>query len=138
MMSPLPKLTDVFPPAVLRELDIALAEIGEIQPWWDEDFNCWVYEHPYYPVESEGDTSEECTERYKGWLAQFIWERMKGNIHPIDELKTKGRGGYRPGSGRPKGSLKEPKKAIRLPVDIVDWFRADPEHLQQLRRLIQG
>ena len=44
-----------------------------------------------------------------------------------------GRGGYRPGGGRPKGStmpvhLKRVKLTpFRLPQWIVDWLRARPE-----------
>ena len=44
-----------------------------------------------------------------------------------------GRGGYRKGGGRPKGSIKPPNlkrinlNDFRLPQWIVDWLKAQPE-----------
>ena len=44
-----------------------------------------------------------------------------------------GRGGFREGSGRPKGSTKQPHlkrvnlNDFRLPQWIIDWLKAQPE-----------
>ena len=98
------KLEKLFSQGVIEGLKIALAEVGEIEPWLDEETGCWVFCSPLYPsVEAPGATKEECIQRYQGWLAQFIEERLKGNIHLKDEARTSGRGGCRPGTGRPKG-----------------------------------
>ncbi len=52
----------------------------------------------------------------------------------VDE--TKGRGGVRPGAGRPKGSKRNlPTKIIRLSVDVANWVKA---HEDEINRLISG
>ena len=33
-----------------KHLKIALKEIGKIKPWYDEQVNAWIFEHPLYPV----------------------------------------------------------------------------------------
>jgi hypothetical protein len=102
-----------------KELKIALTEIGSIKPWFEKEYKTWVFSHPLYPVECEGISSEEVIKKYPKYLAVFIEHRMQGRIDTINEKKTKGKGGYRPGAGRPIGSIKEPTKQVRLPIDIA-------------------
>jgi hypothetical protein len=45
-------------------LAIALQEIGEIKPWFDKDFNAWIFSHPLYPVEYAGDTKKEVIQNF--------------------------------------------------------------------------
>jgi len=50
----------------------------------------------------------------------------------INQIKITGRGGKRPGAGRPKGSTYPPEKQrkavnIRLPLWIADWLKSHPE-----------
>src|SRR5690348_4186831 len=98
--------------ATKKEIDahlkIALAEIGEIKPWFDKDVNCWVFSHKNYPVEYGGDSSKEVIKNYPKYLKEFIKHRLEGRLSPINEQETKGRGGYREGAGRPKGSTSAP------------------------------
>lgn len=136
-MKRFPKLEAAFSKEVLAELHIALAEVGKITPHYDEDYQSWVFSHPAYPsVEAIGDSAQECAARYKGWLAEFIQHRMQGRIHPTDEKTTSGRGGWRPGAGRPKGTTKTQTRTIRVPVEIAAWLKADPVHMDQVRRLM--
>jgi hypothetical protein len=120
-----------------KELKIALDEIGQITPWFDKEVNEWVFSHELYPVEYGGATLEEVIEKYPFYLKEFIKERLIGNLSPRIEIKTKGKGGYRPGSGRPKGSTKEQKERIYLPVDIAEWFKKYPLAYHDVRQLMQ-
>lgn len=118
-----------------HELEIALKEIGTIKPWFDKEYRVWMFSCPLYPVECEGNSAEEVIEKYPQYLSVFIEHRMIGRIDEVNEKKTKGKGGYRPGAGRPKGIIiKEPKKRVSLPVDIADWISA-PETITHLRAL---
>lgn len=90
--------------------------------------------HTLYPVEYSGDTKEEVIENYPLYLQDFIEERLKDNLSPVTERKTKGRGGRRIGSGRPTGTTKEPKKRVSLPSDIADWI-VMPDTILHLRAL---
>jgi hypothetical protein len=119
---------------IKEHLKTALEEIGQIEPWFDSDYNTWVFSHTLYPVEYSGDTKEEVIENYPLYLKDFIEERLKDNLSPITERKTKGRGGKRIGSGRPLGSTKEPKKRVSLPSDIADWI-VMPDTISHLRAL---
>ena len=85
-------------------LVIALKEIGEIKPVFDKKCKEWVFSHELYPVEYGGETPEEVIKNYPLYLKEFIKQRLDHNLAPFVEKKTKGRGGYRPGAGRPKGT----------------------------------
>ena len=131
------QIEDFYTPDVLDELKIALDEVGSIQPVWQEEVSAWVFTHPLYPtVEVPGDTEEDCRNRYPWWLAQFIKERLKDNISEADERITSGRGGKRSGSGRPRGRRKPETEAIRVPIDIAQWLKAQPEHWEQVRKIM--
>lgn len=105
------------------ELKIALEEIGIIKPWFDKSVNAWVFEHSLYPVRYAGDSAKEVIKNYPKYLEVFIEHRMQNRIGDLNESKTKGKGGFRPGSGRPKGTVKTPTKQIRVPVDIALWLK---------------
>ena len=36
---------------IKEHLEIGLEEIGNIEPWFDEDYNSWFFSHSLYPVE---------------------------------------------------------------------------------------
>jgi hypothetical protein len=120
-----------------EQVKIALAEIGEIKPWFEKKFNAWIFEHPAYPIGCEGSTSEEVIEKYPLYLKDFIIERLNDNLAPFVEKDTKGHGGKRLGSGRPKGTTKTPTKQGRLPEDIMDWLKK-PGVIENLRHLMQA
>lgn len=107
------------------ELEAVLAEIGPIRPQWSDQFDTWVFSHPDYPVEAEGDTEPECIDAYHRYMARFLLERRHGNLSPTVEAQTKGWGGRRPGAGRPPN--KTPTVQIRIPADIADWIKRDRE-----------
>ena len=120
-----------------RELDLALSEVGQIQPWFDKRFKAWIFSHPLYPsVASEGDSAQEVIEKYPKYLEVFIEHRLQNRIHPLDEKKTKGKGGHRPSAGRPKGSVSEQTKQIRVPVEIAEWLK-QPGIIRNLRELMR-
>ncbi len=120
-----------------EQVKIALDEIGEIKPWFDKNFNAWIFEHPAYPIGCEGSTSKEVIEKYPLYLQDFIIERLHDNLASFVEKDTKGHGGKRLGSGRPKGTVKSPTKQIRLPEDITDWLKT-PGVIENLRHLMQA
>ena len=69
---------------------------------------------------------------------EFIKHRLEGRLSPINENETKGKGGYREGAGRPKGSKSAPPtKQIRVPVDIAEWLKS-PETIIHLRMLMKS
>lgn len=118
-------------------LKIALNEVGNIEPWFDKDYKTWVFSDPAYPVEYSGDTREEVIANYPHYLYDFIEERLNGNLSPLTEKKTRGRGGKREGAGRPVGSKKEPTKRVSLPADIADWI-TQPGMISHVRALWAG
>jgi len=122
---------------IKKQLKIALDEIGKIKPWFDKDFNAWVFSSDLYPVECEGKTAEEVIEKYPKYLEVFIEHRLLGKIDGLNEKKTKGRGGVRPNAGRPVGSKKEPTTQIRVPRDIAEWIK-QPGIISNLRSLMQA
>ena len=122
---------------IKKELKLALSEIGAISPWFDKDFNAWIYSNSLYPVECEGQSAEEVIKKYPKYLEIFIEHRMKGKLDAINEKKTKGKGGARQGAGRPKGSAKESTKQIRVPSDIAEWLKY-PETIIHLRMLMES
>jgi hypothetical protein len=122
---------------IKEHLQIALKEVGLIKPWFDKELNSWIFSHPKYPVEYAGDSAEEVVKNYPKYLETFVEERLKGNLSPLTEKETKGRGGKREGAGRPKGSVKEPKERLYLPVDIADWFKDHPSACDEVRKLMR-
>ena len=118
-----------------KHLKIALKEVGELKPWFDKDVNAWVFEHRAYPVEYAGEAKEEVIENYPKYLYEFIRHRLNDRLHPLMEKKTKGRGGKRPGAGRPKGTKKAPTKVVRLPADVANWVEKRSSY-PQVRQLI--
>ena len=121
---------------IKQHLKIALNEVGEIRPWFDKEVDAWIFEHSAYPVEYAGDSPEEVI-NYPLYLKEFIKERLKNNLDPVIEKATKGKGGYRPGSGRPKGSAGMPTKQIRVPVDIADWLKG-PGTIFHIREILRA
>ena len=122
---------------IKKQVEIALAEIGKIKPWFDKEFNAWIFSHDLYPVECEGKSAEEVISKYPKYLEVFIEHRMLGKIDKLNEKKTKGRGGARPNAGRPAGSKKEPTIQIRVPSDIALWLK-QPGIISNLRNLMQA
>ena len=99
---------------VEKELKIALSEIGVIEPWYDSEVEAWLFSHPLYPVEYAGSSAKEVVKKYPLYLKEFIKHRLQDNLDPLVEKATKGRGGCRPGAGRPRGSKK---------VELVEWIQ---------------
>lgn len=122
---------------IKEHLQVALNEVGQIKPWFNKEYDSWIFSHALYPVEYAGETKEEVIKNYPRYLETFIEERLNDNLNPLTEKETKGRGGKREGAGRPKGSVKEPKERLYLPVDIADWFKHDPTAYQDVRKLMR-
>lgn len=121
---------------IKEHLALALKEIGEIEPWFDEDFNAWIFSHKKYPsVEYAGESRKEVIKNYPKYLYDFLEERLKDNLAPHIEKATKGHGGRRKGAGRPKGTKKEPTKRINLPKDVAEWFEL-PDAVPRFRQMI--
>ena len=121
---------------IKKHLNIALKEVGEINPWFDKNFNAWIFSHKNYPdVEYAGESSEEVIKNYPLYLRDFIEERLNDNLAAHIEKATKGHGGKREGAGRPKGSKKDAKKRVDLPNDVAEWFE-QPSAIPQVRQLI--
>lgn len=121
---------------IKKHLNIALKEIGEIKPWFDKNFNAWIFSHKNYPdVEYAGETAEEVIKNYPVYLRDFIEERLNSNLAAHIEKATKGHGGKREGAGRPKGTKKELKQRVYLPVDVAEWVQ-EPNSISQIRTLI--
>ena len=118
-----------------EQLKIALAEVGKIKPWFDEEVNAFVFEHPSYPVEYADESEEKVIKGYPKYLREFILHRLDNNLHPLMEKETKGRGGKRTGAGRPQGTKKSPTKVVRLPKDIANWI-VKPNSIPQIRQFI--
>ena len=117
-------------------LKLALKEIGKIKPWFNKEYNAWMFSHDLYPVEYAGDTEEEVIQNYPLYIKEFIKHRLQDRLSPLMENKTKGHGGKREGSGRPKGS-KDEKVRVYLPRDIAALLK-EPDVLMYLRGLMQA
>lgn len=114
----------------------ALKEIGEIKPWFDKEVNEWIFASPLYPVEYGGESAEEVIKNYPKYLFEFLKHRLDDRLDLLVEKKTKGRGGIRPGAGRPKGSKKRPPtKTIRVDRRVADWVK---KHEVDIYYLIAG
>lgn len=122
---------------IKEHLDIALSEIGKVEPWFDKEFENWIFSHPDYPVEYAGDTKEEVIKNYPLYLLDFIQERLSNNLNSLTEKETKGKGGKREGSGRPFGTKKESKIRVYVPEDIANLLK-DPCVLTHLRGFLQA
>lgn len=118
-----------------ENLKIALLEVGKIKPWFDKEFNNWIFSHPNYPVEYAGDSEKEVIKNYPLYLHDFIEERLNNNLNSLTEKETKGKGGKREGAGRPIGTRKEVKKRIYVPADIANLLR-EPGMLDHLRGMM--
>ncbi len=125
-----------FEKLVDEQLKVALAEVGPVKPQFDEEYHRWIFEHPLYPVEYDGDTKQEVIKGYPLHLREFIWHRLYGDLAPEEEARTSGRGGKREGAGRPKGTTKEPTRVVSLPVDIANWLQSNSAHLLKVRKLM--
>jgi hypothetical protein len=115
----------------------ALTKIGTIEPWYEKDVASWVFENEAYPaVRAAGGSVEEVIEIYPLYLKDYLEEELKGNVSPLAKSTfSGGRGGSRPGAGRPKGSKRsESSTIIRLPLYVVDWLKT-PENRAQLESL---
>jgi len=98
----------------------ALADIGPIVPWWSEADNAYVFEHAAYPyVDYVGPTPELVIENYQRVLRAFVEARLAGELAEPVDWATSGRGGKRPGAGRPKGSKKAPTTRITVPSALA-------------------
>lgn len=121
-----------------KHLKIALKEIGKIQPWFDKEVACWVFSNKNYPVEYGGESIEEVIENYPLYLKEFIKHRLEGRLSLVNESETQGKGGYREGAGRPKGSKSAlPTKQIRVPLDIAEWLK-HPGIIENIRQMIRA
>ncbi|NGX62320.1 MAG: hypothetical protein K940chlam9_01817 [Chlamydiae bacterium] len=121
---------------VNEHLKVALDEVGKIKPWFDRSVKEWIFSHPLYPVEYAGASKEEVMENYPKYLREFIKHRLNQKVDHFIEKTTKGRGGKRPGAGRPRGTRRtEETKTIRLKVYIANWIK---KHEQELEGVICG
>ena len=131
---------------IKKELEIALKEVGLIKPKFDKKTNCWVFSHKLYPVSYGGETPEEVIKNYPLYLREFIKHRIDGCLAESIESRTYGRGGRRPGAGRPKGTTKEAKTRMYVPIPFAEWIRkpenlkwiGSKDNLKKLDRLIHG
>lgn len=122
-----------------QEYKQALKEIGPIDPQWSDEDQMFVFEHSAYPYVMHADPDKQKTiDGYHRALKGFIEERLTGNVADYVDRVTSGRGGYREGAGRKPGSTKEPTRMVRLPIVVADWLKDDPDHVEQVRRLMQG
>lgn len=121
---------------IKEHLNIALKEVGVINPWYDKKFNVWIFSHPLYPVEYAGETESEVIQNYPLYLKEFIKHRLNENLNPLTEKETKGKGGKREGAGRPIGTTKEQKTRVYIPDDIAQWIK-HPDSIQQVRKLMR-
>lgn len=121
---------------IKEHLNIALCEIGRIEPWFSKEFNYWLFSHPAYPVEYAGESEEEVIKNYPLYLRDFIEERLNNNLNVLTEKRTTGRGGKREGAGRPLGTSKEPTIRMYIPEDIASYLK-NPEAIFQIRKLMQ-
>lgn len=123
---------------IKAQLKIALDEVGQITPVYDESIEAWVFSHINYPVECSGETPQEVIHDYPKYLEEFIKQRLSDNLNPLIESKTKGRGGKRPGAGRPLGTKKEEKKRVYLPIDIADWVVMHQDEIRKFKNQSSG
>jgi hypothetical protein len=118
-----------------KQLQIALSEIGEIQPWWSDEDQMFIFEHPAYPRVSHADADQgKAKAGYLRALEGFIEDRLAGNLAEEAERVTSGRGGARPGAGRPR----KPKTLQRrLDADMAEWLD-EPANREKVWKLMQA
>jgi len=121
---------------IKEHLKKALQEIGKIKPWFDNEVDAWVFEHADYPVSCSGNSEKEVIKKFPRYLEEFIGERLKNNVSPSVEKRTKGKGGKREGAGRPIDPYKEPKVRVYLPLDIASLLKK-PDMIFHLRGFMQ-
>jgi hypothetical protein len=126
--------------ATKKEIDdhlkIALQEVGAIKPWFDKEIKEWVFSHDLYPVEYSGDSKGEVIENYPKYLREFIRHRLNNRVEELVEKKTRGRGGARPGAGRPLGSKRTGEtKTVRVTLPVARWVK---EHETEIEGIIAG
>lgn len=120
--------------ALDTELQIALAEIGSITPWFSEDDGLYVFEHALYPWVMHADPTPELTVAgYHRALRGFIEDRMAGTVATVTTAGTAGRGGLRAGAGRPR---KAARTRIYIDSDLAQWLK-DEANQHQLRHWLQ-
>lgn len=109
------------------EFQRALAEIGEIIPWWSEEDQLYVFEHAAYPMVMHGDRTVEATlAGYHRALRHFVEARLAGEVAPSVERITSGRGGVRPGAGRPVGTRRAAaKKSVHVLSELADRLKGN-------------
>ena len=116
-------------------LEIALKEIGAIEPWFDDEVGEWIFKHPLYPVEYGGDSKEDVVKNYPEYIREFLKHRLDDRLDPLVEQETKGHGGRRRGAGRPRGAKKPATKVVRLPADVAGWIER-PSSIPHIREMI--
>lgn len=80
---------------IQKHLKCALSEIGKINPWFNEEFNIWIFSSPLYPVEYSGNTKNDVIKNYPAYLQDFIEERLNKNLSEFTEVRTLGLAGKR-------------------------------------------
>lgn len=119
-----------------KHLKIALDEIGKINPWYDKEIKEWIFSSSLYPIEYSGFSKKEVVENYPKYLKELIRHRLNKKVEHLVEKKTKGRGGVRPGAGRPRGSKKTDRtKTVRMKIYMADWIK---NHEDDIESLISG
>lgn len=107
--------------ALAQQINIALAEIGPIDPVWSDDDGLFTFEHPAYPMCLAADADKQTTiDDYLRALAYFVADRMANTLAPDVDRITSGRGGARPNSGRPK---KAPTQVVRVSAPLASWLK---------------
>lgn len=121
---------------VKKQVKQVLDEVGEIKPLYDKKLKDWFFSHPSYPIECGGSSPEEVIENYPKYVEEFVRHRLEDRLDEHVEKRTLGRGGKRPGSGRPLGSKSaEPTKQIRVPLDIAEWIKS-PGMIKRIREMM--
>lgn len=73
-----------------EHLQMALTEVGKIEPWFERDVDAWVFSHKKYPeVEYAGSSAKEVIANYPEYLREFIRHKLNNNLAPRIEKKTK-------------------------------------------------
>jgi hypothetical protein len=75
-------------------------------------------------------------ENFPKYMREFVKQRLNDNLADTVEKRTFGHGGKREGAGRPKGTIKEPKERVSLPVDLAEWFRCNPAAIEITRKML--
>jgi hypothetical protein len=116
-------------------LQIALEEIGPIDPWWSEADQMFVFTEKIYPAVLFQDTNKQKTiDGYVEVLKNWLIDRLNENVSETAEKVTTGHGGRRAGAGRPP---KPPTKAVRIDLDVANWLEGQPEHIAKVRSLMK-